>query len=145
MSNDFVFETAIQKRFSDFDMLQHVNNSIYPQYVEAARIDYFKKFIKTDLSKLLALTVEFQIAYVRPAQFEDDLAVVMRTKSIGNSSMVLEYEVINVREKSIVYARGEVKQVCCDARTLKPIRVPDETRLLVVELEGLSLDEAHLN
>lgn len=144
MSHNFVFEVAIQKRFADFDMLKHVNNSIYPQYVEAARIDYFRKFIKTDLSKLLALTVELRIEYVRPAQFEDDLSVLMRTKSIGNSSMVLEYEVVNSNDKGIVYARGEVKQVSCDAKTLKPIRVPDETRMAIVELEGLSREEAHV-
>ena len=38
-----MISTPIQIRFSDCDMLQHVNNAIYLQYFETARINFFRK------------------------------------------------------------------------------------------------------
>jgi acyl-CoA thioester hydrolase len=144
MSTRFAFELLIQKRFADFDMFRHVNNTVYPQYVEAARLSYFGEFLKVDLKKYLAFTVNFQIDYVRAASFDDSVCVLMRTKSTGNSSMVLEYEIANADDRNVVYARGEVKQVTCDAVTGKPVRVPDSFRRKIVELEGMPIEEAHL-
>lgn len=144
MSTRFAFELLIQKRFADFDMFRHVNNTVYPQYVEASRLAYFGDFLSCDLSKVLGITVQFEIEYVRPAGFEDNACVLMRTKSIGNSSMVIEYEVANADDRNIVYARGEVKQVTCDALSGKPVRVPDSFRRKIVELEGMPIEEAHL-
>ncbi len=144
MSHRFVYELKVQKRFSDFDMFRHVNNTVYPQYVEAARLDYFGNFLGSNLNELLAFTVQFHIEYVRPASFSDNCCVLMRTKSIGNSSIVLEYEVTNAEDRNIVYARGEVKQVTCEVKTGKNTRVPDAVRRKVVELEGMPPEEAHI-
>ena len=38
----------IQVRFSDIDMFHHVNNTIYPAYIELARLEYFREHIYMD-------------------------------------------------------------------------------------------------
>jgi acyl-CoA thioester hydrolase len=144
MSSRFIYELQIQKRFADFDMLRHVNNTTYPQYVETGRLGYFRDFLNFDITKHLAVTVQFEIEYVRAAEFSDNLSVLLKTKSIGNTSIVIEYEVVNSENRATVYARGSVKQVTCDARTGKPTRLPDSNRRVIIEKEGFPIEEAHL-
>ena len=38
---DFKFSTPIQIRYSDFDMLGHINNATFVTYIEVARLYYF--------------------------------------------------------------------------------------------------------
>ena len=135
MKTEYRFETTIQKRLADYDIFRHLNNAIYPQYVETARFLYFGEFLDYDLSKYSGITVKFEIEYLRQADYADEVCVRIKTKELGRSSMIMQFEVGNARDKSIVYARGEVKQVCCDAFTAKPISIPDKTRQCVLDLE----------
>lgn len=141
MKTEYRFQTVIQKRLADYDIFRHLNNAIYPQYIETARFLYFGEFLRYDLTKYSGITVKFEIEYLRPADYADEVSVRIKTKELGRSSMVMEYEVVNAKDFSIVYARGEVKQVCCDVMTAKPIRIPDETRQAVLELECVEGDE----
>lgn len=141
MKTEYRFEAKIQKRLADYDIFRHLNNAIYPQYIETARFMYFGEFLRYDLTKYSGITVKFEIEYIRPADYSDEVCVRIKTKELGRSSMVMQYEVVNAKDKSIVYARGEVKQVCCDAVTAKPIQIPEETRQAVMELEVVEEDE----
>ena len=39
--SEFVSDVPIQMRFNDVDALGHVNNSMYQQYFDLGRVDYF--------------------------------------------------------------------------------------------------------
>lgn len=133
----------IQVRFSDIDMFHHVNNTIYPAYIELARLEYFRDHIHMDLKKESAFTVSFEINYKRSASFDDKLEVLLRTEEIGNSSLLMDYAVVSSEDNSIVFAHGKVKQVHVDPKTGKVIKVSDEVRLKVLELEDLTKDDVY--
>jgi len=41
--------TQIQLRFSDFDMIRHVNNGNFPTFMESARIAFFEQVVAPKL------------------------------------------------------------------------------------------------
>jgi len=51
-----MIKTPIQIRFSDCDMLQHVNNAIYLQYFETARINFFNQKFQLGTGKRRGLS-----------------------------------------------------------------------------------------
>ncbi len=46
--DSFKYKTNIETRFTDFDMMGHVNNAIYFTYMEIARSKYWKQAIGWD-------------------------------------------------------------------------------------------------
>lgn len=133
----------IQTRFSDIDMNNHVNNTVYAVHVETARVEYFKDHLKMDLNKESAFTVHFEISYKKSALFQDNLAVLLRTEEIGNSSLLMEFAVVKEDDHSTVFAQGKVKQVHFSPETGHLVRVGDAVREAVVNLEGLHKDQAY--
>lgn len=133
----------IQVRFSDIDMYQHVNNTVYPAYIELARLEYFRDHINADLRKESAFTVSFEINYKRSASFQDKLEVLIKTEEIGNSSLTMEYAVVSKADNSVIFAHGRVKQVHVDPKTGQVVSVSNIVRDKVMDLEDLPRDLAY--
>lgn len=88
-----MISTPIQIRFSDCDMLQHVNNAIYLQYFEVARMNFFKIELpdwdwKANGIILLKNTVEYKI----PVFLTDNAAIEIECTHIGSKSFTLAYK-----------------------------------------------------
>ncbi len=133
----------IQTRFSDIDMYNHVNNTVYVVHIETARVEYFKDHLKMDLTKESAFTVSFEIAYKKSAMFDDKLAVLIKTEEVGNSSLLMDFAIVKEDNHSVVFAHGKVKQVHFNPANGQVVRVSDEVRNAIMELEGLSRDDVY--
>lgn len=134
----------IQLRYSDTDMNGHINNCTYVNYVETARLEYFVNHVGFNFDEENAMTVQFEIEYKRPAKLTDKVVVLVRTEAIGNSSMSMEYAIVDEKDQGKVFAQGKVKQVVFSPMTGKPIRVSDRIRKKVVEIDGLTPEEVFL-
>lgn len=114
--------------FSDVDMMGHVNNAKYLTYFENARTEYLYSVMgKIDAESLGIIIARAEIDYKSPAKWHDELTVNMRTASIGNTSWVYEYEIVNEKEKSLV-ATGKTVQVAYDYKERTPIQIPPAIR-----------------
>jgi len=133
----------IQTRFSDIDMFNHVNNTVYVVHIETARVEYFKHHLKMDLNKESAFTVSFEISYKKSAMFDDKLAVLIKTEEVGNTSLLMDFAIVKENDHSTVFAHGKVKQVHVNPETGKIMRVSDGVRDAIIELEGLSRDDVY--
>jgi acyl-CoA thioester hydrolase len=82
-------------RFSDCDLFGHLNNARYLDYLMNAREDHLKEFYNLDLTiyykKNLAWVVSsHEIAYVRPAIYNELVAIQSTLLKADNDSLYLE-------------------------------------------------------
>ena len=117
----------IQIRFSDLDVLGHVNNSVYLSYFEMARVHYFKELVgeNWDWRKLGFVIAKNEVEYLKSVLIEHEPLIYVYTENIGAKSFALEYELIVNNE---VYAKGKSVQVCFDAIANQTIAIPEKMR-----------------
>ena len=116
------YATEIQVRFSDTDALGHLNNTSYAAYAETARLDFFARLGVSVNSIILA---HLAIQYRRQIMLGDPVSVTTRIRSLGNTSITLEQDVVSRDQiaaeiRSIVvffnYGAGNKRQVPPDLR-----------------------------
>jgi acyl-CoA thioester hydrolase len=124
----------IQVRFSDLDVMGHVNNSIYLSYFEMTRVHYFKELLgKTwDWKKAGVLLVRNEVDYLAPILLHQKPSISMYLIEIGTKSFKLGYEII-IDDK--IHTKGCSVMVCYDAVTNQTIHVPNEMRIALENLK----------
>lgn len=118
----------IQIRFSDLDVLGHVNNSVYLSYFEMARVHYFKELlgVEWDWRKFGFVLVKNEIEYVKSVLLTHTPTLFLFNEHIGSKSFTLGYELYIDDE---LYAKGKSIQVCFDSTSQQTILVPEKMRL----------------
>ncbi|MFK8037999.1 MAG: acyl-CoA thioesterase [Crocinitomicaceae bacterium] len=121
-----MFNTKIQIRFSDCDMLSHVNNAVYLQYFETARIHFFNQELPNwDWTKQGIILARNTIDYIKPVFLDDACEIEVYCTQIGNSSFTLAYNVkVCKNDKIILKSTGESILVCFDFLENKTIPIP---------------------
>ena len=126
-------------RFADTDLQGIVFNGNYLTYYDVAWTEYFrhlgytyKDLIEKEVDTVLARTT---LEFKSPARFDEILEIYTRISKIGNTSLVFDFEIYPAGEDRLVGTANSL-YVCVDPTTLAPIRVPDELRMRIGELEG---------
>ena len=126
----------IQIRFSDIDRLGHINNSIYNQYLDVARLDYMNKTIAklTDWDNKTIVLVHVACDFLQPTFMTDTIFVTTKITKIGNRSITMSQEIIdnqdNVKVKSISILST------LDVANNISFPVPEEWRKVIEEFES---------
>lgn len=117
----------IQVRFSDLDVLGHVNNNIYLSYFEMARVHYFKEIVgeNWDWRKLGFVLAKNEIEYIHSVFLKHEPVIFVFTEHIGTKSFTLGYE---LKVDDVIFAKGRSVQVCFDATTQQSIIIPEKMR-----------------
>lgn len=131
MKSDFRFHHTLRVRFAETDLQGIVFNGNYLTYYDVAWTEYlraigveYKDLIEIGADTVLArTTMEFKA----PARFDDVLEIHTRISSIGNTSLVFDFEIYRESEDELIGSASSL-YVCIDPKTLRPIRVPDELR-----------------
>lgn len=123
----------IQVRFSDLDVLGHVNNTIHLSYFEMARIHYFKELLgqNWDWHSFGMVLVKNEVEYLKSILLFDEPEVIIFTEHIGTKSFTIGYEIF-VRNE--IYIKGRSVQVSYDAKTQKTIEIPRTMRSALEQL-----------
>lgn len=122
---------SIEIRFADIDVMGHVNNAIYLNYFEQARMKWFENLAgkEWDWYKQGILLARNEIDYKQPVRLHDDLKIESWCSKIGNKSIELCYEVfVQKGDERILKAQGLSVMVFFDYTTQKTITVPDDWR-----------------
>lgn len=120
------FETAIDIRFNDIDLIGHVNNATFLTYFEEARWKFFAEiFGKENIAKLNFIIASINIDYENPIFPMDRPVVRMWISDIGRTSFRFNYR-IETEDRARLFARGSSVQVFYDYQENRPIRVPAE-------------------
>lgn len=118
-------------RWGDMDAQGHINNALYLDYLQEARV-HFLLTGPPALQSLLStgvLVVSHQIEYLAPVEFGDhDLIIDLWVDSVGGSRFVVGYDVL---DGDVLAARARTAAVPFDLATqsLRRLNVEERTHL----------------
>lgn len=122
------YETQLKARSYECDLYGHVNNSVYLNYMEAARVEFLSKMGLTlealkEAGFLLPI-IKIEIEYKKPLYAEDEISVTVNWLLRGKSSSVFEQQVIH-RKSGQLAAKARITWATINLQG-KPIPIPDE-------------------
>ena len=126
-------------KFHEVDMLHIVNNAVYFNYFEQARIKYAKDLGILPSEGIAQNGTAFYMArneinYLKVAQFEDHLRIYSRVPYIKHSSFGFEHIIENISTRKII-AEGAGVLVHVNPVTKESILLPEDFVKLVSEFE----------
>jgi acyl-CoA thioester hydrolase len=120
-----VFVTQVYRRFSDLDPLGHVNNVVYLDYLQEARLRALMQIDYADILKSSQVMAHQSIEFRRPILYSTDpLTIKVTISSVGNASYRMKYRIYN--ELGELVAEAESVMVCFDND--KAVSIPDKLR-----------------
>ncbi len=124
----------IHVRFSDLDVLGHVNNSIYLSYFEIARVHYFAHMLGTewDWKKDGVILVKNEVEYLKPVLLHHQPFVQVFLENIGTKSFTLSYE---LKVDGALCSRGSSVLVCFDSSKNETIPIPEVMSKALLQLK----------
>ncbi|MGV8073469.1 MAG: acyl-CoA thioesterase [Syntrophobacteraceae bacterium] len=131
------FETGIQVRFRDLDMMGHVNNSVYFTYFETIRTAFHFSNVSDTLGPTVSSFILAHVScdYLKPISLTSQVLVQMWVKKIGKTSFDYGYLIRDQLDESVEYARGESVQVCFDYSLDRVIEVGKELRKILTKYQ----------
>ena len=123
----------IQVRFSDIDVMGHVNNAVYLNYFETARMHYFNQILGEDWdwSTDGIILMRNEIDYIKSVLLRDVPTIDISVLKIGNKSFELGYE---LKVDNEIYTRGKSILVCFNYKEQKTCQIPTKLRSKLEEL-----------
>ena len=130
--------------WGEMDALRHVNNAVYLQWFEDARMAYFdevgmlEQMEQEGVGPILAKT---NIVFHLPLRFPDRITASARVGHMGNTSIVMEYRVTSEAHDGAIAAEGEGVIVLVDYSTGKkqPLGESLRNRIHMLEKEAAEI------
>lgn len=119
--------TSIQKRFSDIDPFQHVNNVSQQMYFDVGKMEYYEKILGADalLGDLRIVTVSTSTSYLGQVRMTDPVRITTTSERIGTKSLTLFQQMLVGEE---VRSESRSVMVVFDFPNQCSRPVPDEWR-----------------
>ena len=119
--------------WNDMDAFNHVNNVVYYRYAESARINYLHELgaFSDEVTTVLA---QSSCSYLKPVVYPDTLLVGVRTKKIGNTSIVMEYCYYSQAQQAVV-ATGDSVLVRLNKETTDKVAWTETERNNILTFE----------
>ncbi|SFS77564.1 acyl-CoA thioesterase [Marininema halotolerans] len=117
---------TIEVRPTEIDVMGHVNNAKYLEYMEWSREDWYNKMklpidVFTEMN-VGTVTVNININYRKEARQGELLTIYTESIRKGKSSYVLKHEIRN--ENRELVAEADVTSVTIDLKLRKSVEVP---------------------
>ena len=137
----FKHSTAVQMRFNDIDSLGHVNNSVYFQFFDLAKTEYYAS-IKVDAEinwrKPSLIIANVNCSFLMPTIFKEPIVVLTQCSHLGNKSLTMLQHVMN-SETHELKATCATTLVNIDPVTNEPAPIPQVWREAITAFEGHNL------
>ena len=133
------FSTDVRVRFAETDAQGVVHNANYLVWFEVARVAYLEEYAggysAIREQGLESFVLESHVRYLQPARFDDWLRVHTRVGEVRGARFRFDYEITRDGE---VIADGWTSHTCVDAKTLRPIRIPQTLADAIARAEASS-------
>lgn len=106
----FRHRQPVQMRFTDIDMLGHLNNNVYLTFMDLAKVEYFSHALPDgmDWRSINAVVVHIDVDFYAPSYFNETLEVWTTISSVSTHSFTMEQRIIN----------ASTRQTKCVGRTV---------------------------
>lgn len=135
---EFIFFHPTTIRFSETDMVGHMNNVSPFIYFEEARINFLKEVgLFANIHDIVGVPVvaDLQCDFHKQLYFDQTIHTYVKAVHVGNTSFDLHYMVLNEEKEVVLTGRGRIVHV--DKNTGKPLALPQDM------LEKLNTYTAH--
>lgn len=134
----WVFRHRLTVRFSDCDLLGHVNNAVYLTYFEECRVEWWKQLGGAmGTSGLGVIVAHASCNYRAPLFASDEIEVRLGVSAIGTRSVTFDYQITRAATGTLA-ADGRTVVVAFDYMAGRSMPLPDETRHLLSTLPELA-------
>lgn len=118
-------------RWSDLDLLGHVNNVVYLTYFENARAEWYGQYnAEMRAAAATPVIVQCNISYRASAIHPCQLQVVTSLSTLGRTSMVI-HQSVQERDSGKVFCDAQVTSVWLSRENNAKVSVPDFIRAWV--------------
>ncbi len=122
------FEVDIPLRWGDMDAQGHVNNGVYADYMQEARVEFLRAGQQTALMDSGVVVVGHQVEYLAPIQFSPTpVRIAVEILSVGAAKFQVGYE---ISHEGVLRARATSTACPFDLLTQRPRRLNDAERTL---------------
>jgi acyl-CoA thioester hydrolase len=124
--------------WGDQDAFGHVNNLVYMKWAETCRVEYLRRigmWTKLPPDGVAPILASISCSYRKPVTYPDTVKIGARVTNIGNSSMRMEHKIVSQAMDALV-AEVDSTLVLLDYSEMKSVRIPDEMRRGIDQLEG---------
>jgi YbgC/YbaW family acyl-CoA thioester hydrolase len=127
-----VFETRFRVRSYELDSLRHVNNAVYLQYFEQARMEALHA-TGYPLERLFSMgtvpnVVRAEIDFRRPITEGDPVLITTEVEKAGRSSMSIRQRIYLDRDPAVEVADALIVGVWVGTTDGRPVPIPPQLR-----------------
>ncbi len=132
----FLHKTPIQIRFNDIDRMNHVNNSIYQNYFDLARTEYFNAVFeeKINWQEKAMVLAKITIEYINPILIDEEVIVRSKIYKLGNKSLQMQQEIVNKTTLEIK-AKNDAVLVAFGLKENAAIDLPENWKNDIIKFE----------
>ena len=137
MVSNQTFNWSIRVYYEDTDSGGVVYHSNYLNFMERARTEWlrhlgFEQTYLKDALNIMFVVHSMQIAFKKPAKFNDMLTITSQLTYLGRGSFEF-MQTITTNEPALgdrnVLVEAQVKLACVNALTFKPVGIPEPIKL----------------
>ncbi|MCX6640776.1 MAG: thioesterase family protein [bacterium] len=118
----------LKVRSYELDGYGHVNNAVFFNYYEQARVEYLEQrglsFGSLWSEGYIFVIARAEIDYIEPLTISDKIEIVGEVTEKGNSSITIQQKIYRLPDRSLV-SRGKFIAVFLDRKTMQPANVPE--------------------
>ena len=116
------FSIDLPVQFRDIDVMGHVNNATYLQYMETARVELARSLGQVrEGFRASFIVASVRCEFKKPIRDERRITVSVWVSRIGDGSWDLDYSIHRPRKAE--YAIGRTTQVAYDYKTRATVRI----------------------
>ena len=118
----------IQVRFSDVDIMGHVSNTIYQNYYDSGKVNYFDEVLPDmDFVNTGVVGASVKIDYLKPIFMKTRILVKTRVAVLGHKSLTMEHCLVDEHTGEILSTSSTVL-VCYSIKEKVSIPIPERWR-----------------
>lgn len=123
------FNWPVRVYYEDTDSGGVVYYANYLRFMERARTEWLRHLgVEQDRVReqdgVLFAVVHVDLAYLKPARFNDALSVSVALAEAGRASMTFDQRVLR-QDDGVELCRGRIRIACIDADSLRPRPIPN--------------------
>ena len=121
--------TELDVRWGDLDAFNHVNNAVYLDYIQEARLRWLVTlddgWHDADIHPVVVnTTCNYRGAIVWPARLRIELGI----ERVGDTSATMSHRIVDANTPDLLYSDGHVVMVWISRATGRPVSLPDVVR-----------------
>ena len=114
----------VYRRFSDLDPLGHVNNVVYHDYLQEARVVQMNDIGSIVNTEFAQIVVKQEIRHIKPLSYSrEPIMIEVSLASLTRATYSLAYRILDENGELVAEATSQLAVI--DPTSGRPIRIPE--------------------